>query len=89
MPSHHTNNSTQGNYAGFFWAGACFFSIIYTYYRVPEPRGRTYAELDMLFERRVSARNFAKAEVNAFEERVEGGAIGQFEEKITTTGGKV
>ena len=71
-----------GNYAGFFWAGACFFSIIYTYYRVPEPRGRTYAEMDMLFDRKVSARKFAKAEVNAFEEHVEGGAIRQFERKV-------
>lgn len=73
-----------GNYAGFFWAGACFLSIIYTYFRVPEPRGRTYAELDMLFEKNVSARAFAKAEVNAFEEQVEGGAIGQYETKFAT-----
>jgi MFS transporter, SP family, general alpha glucoside:H+ symporter len=37
-----------GNYAGFFWAGICFCSIIYTFFRVPEPRGRTFAELDLL-----------------------------------------
>lgn len=37
-----------GNYAGFFWAGICFLSIVYTYFRVPEPKGRTFAELDML-----------------------------------------
>lgn len=75
-----------GNFAGFFWAGACFLSIIYTYFRVPEPRDRTYAELDILFERKVSARKFAKAEVNAFEEHVEGGAIGQVERKLSTGG---
>lgn len=40
-----------GNYAGFFWAGICFCCIVYTYFRLPEPRGRTFAELDLLFER--------------------------------------
>ena len=71
-----------GNYAGFFWAGACLLSIIYTYFRVPEPSGRTFAELDLLFERGVSARKFKKTEVNAFEEKVEGGAIREYEEKL-------
>jgi MFS transporter, SP family, general alpha glucoside:H+ symporter len=71
-----------GNYAGFFWAGACLLSVIYTYFRVPEPSGRTFAELDILFERRVSARKFKKTNVDAFEETVEGGAIQKYEEKI-------
>jgi SP family general alpha glucoside:H+ symporter-like MFS transporter len=56
------------NYTGFFWAGLCFCSIIYTYFRIPEPRGRTFAELDMLFEKGVSARKFATTEVDVFEE---------------------
>ena len=70
------------NFAGFFWAGACFLSIIYTYFRIPEPSGRTFAELDILFERGVSARKFKKTDVDAFEERVEGGAMQQYEKKI-------
>ncbi|KAI1618228.1 MFS transporter [Exophiala viscosa] len=56
-----------GNYAGFFWAGICFFCIIYTYFRVPEPAGRTFAELDLLFERGVSARDFASTKVDVFD----------------------
>ena len=56
-----------GNYAGFFWAGSCFLSIVYTYFRLPEPRGRSFAELDLLFEKRVPARQFAKTEVDVFE----------------------
>jgi MFS transporter, SP family, general alpha glucoside:H+ symporter len=56
-----------GNYAGFFWAGICFCCIVYTYFRVPEPRGRSFAELDLLFERGVSARKFAKTRVDVFE----------------------
>ena len=71
-----------GNFAGFFWAGACFFSIIYTYLRIPEPAGRTYAELDILFERRISARKFHQTSVDAFDEKVEGEAIDQYKQKI-------
>ncbi|KAF2148979.1 sugar transporter [Myriangium duriaei CBS 260.36] len=56
-----------GNYAGFFWAGSCFLCIIYVYYRVPEPSGRTFAELDLLFENRVPARQFASTKMDVFE----------------------
>ena len=55
------------NYAGFFWGGSCFLCIIYCYFRIPEPSGRTFAEIDILFERRVSARKFATTKVNAFD----------------------
>ncbi|GAB7329626.1 hypothetical protein MBLNU13_g01373t1 [Cladosporium sp. NU13] len=61
-----------GNYAGFFWAGICFCCIIYTFFRLPEPRGRTFAELDLLFERGVSARDFAGTKVDVFTESVNG-----------------
>ncbi|KAF8179558.1 maltose permease MAL61 [Mycena galopus ATCC 62051] len=57
-----------GNYAGFFWGGICFGCIVYTYYRVPEPQGRSFAELDLLFEKGVSARNFAKTRVEVFDD---------------------
>ncbi|KAI0390445.1 sugar transporter [Xylariaceae sp. FL0594] len=59
-----------GNYAGFFWAGSCFLCLIYTYFRVPEPAGRTFAELDILFEKGVSARKFASTKVDVFAEEV-------------------
>ncbi|KAG7109743.1 General alpha-glucoside permease like protein [Verticillium longisporum] len=58
------------NKAGFFWAGLCFLCLVYTYFRVPEPRGRTFAELDVLFEHKVTARQFEKTKVNVFEEEV-------------------
>ncbi|KAJ2901955.1 Maltose permease MAL61 [Zalerion maritima] len=54
------------NFTGFFWGGICFLCIIYTYFRVPEPTGRTFAELDLLFERGISAREFAETEVDVF-----------------------
>lgn len=61
-----------GNFAGFFWAGICFCCVVYTYFRLPEPRGRTFAELDLLFERGISARKFASTEVDVFTESVNG-----------------
>jgi len=73
-----------GNYAGFFWAASCFLSILYTYFRLPEPKGRTFAELDLLFEKRVSARDFASTQVDVFEaDALEGTDVfDKYEEKI-------
>ena len=72
-----------GNYTGFFWAVICFLCIVYTYFRVPEPRGRTFAELDVLFEKKISARRFADTRVDVFEELVpESKVMGIYEEKV-------
>lgn len=43
---------------GFFWGTLCFLCAVWTYYRLPEPKGRTYEELDIMFEKRVDARDF-------------------------------
>ncbi|CRL24041.1 Sugar/inositol transporter [Penicillium camemberti] len=59
------------NYAGFFWGGVCFLCVVYTFFRVPETTGRTFAELDMLFEEKVSARKFASTQVEVYENQVE------------------
>jgi len=71
------------NYTGFFWAGICFCCIVYTYFRVPEPQGRTFAELDLLFERGVSARKFATTQVEVFDEAVEGSMMDEYERKLS------
>ncbi|KAH6885211.1 general substrate transporter [Thelonectria olida] len=60
-----------GAKSGFFWAGTCFCCAIWTYFRLPEPKGRTYAELDILFERGVSARKFKTTTVDALDLGVE------------------
>lgn len=36
----------------------CFISIIWCYFRLPEFKGRSYYELDVLFQRRIPARKF-------------------------------
>lgn len=70
------------NYTGFFWAGICFCCCVYTYFRVPEPRGRTYAELDVLFEHKVSARKFESTKVDVFGEDVGEKAMHSYHQQI-------
>ncbi|KAK7747603.1 hypothetical protein SLS62_009014 [Diatrype stigma] len=72
-----------GNYAGFFWAGLCFFCLVYTYFRVPEPSGRTFAELDLLFEKKVSARKFASTDVDVFAEHIEDDVMEKYQAQIS------
>ena len=55
-----------GPLSAFFWAGTCFCCFLWSYFRLPEPKGRTYAELDVLFENRVSARKFKSTKADAF-----------------------
>ncbi|KAL3474902.1 general substrate transporter [Aspergillus californicus] len=68
-----------GNFAGLFWGGICFLCIIYTFFRVPEPSGRSFAELDVLFERGVSARKFASTEVDVFDETLGGQVLENYQ----------
>ncbi|KAL1863974.1 hypothetical protein Daus18300_007939 [Diaporthe australafricana] len=54
-------NSDEGNWGGktgFLFGGISFLCLIWCYFRLPESRGRTYEELDILFQRRVPAREF-------------------------------
>jgi SP family general alpha glucoside:H+ symporter-like MFS transporter len=55
-----------GAKTGWFWAGICGLCLVWCYYRLPEPKGRTYGELDVLFEQRVRARDFSKTAVDQF-----------------------
>jgi SP family general alpha glucoside:H+ symporter-like MFS transporter len=55
-----------GAKTGFFWAVVGALCAVWTYYRVPEPKGRSYAEMDMLFDAHVSARKFKETSVESF-----------------------
>jgi len=50
-----------GGQIGFIFGVTAVGSLVWCYLRVPETKGRGYAELDVLFERRVSARRFGNA----------------------------
>jgi MFS transporter, SP family, general alpha glucoside:H+ symporter len=65
--------------------GICFCCIVYTYFRVPEPTGRTFAELDTLFEQGVPARKFATAKIDAFQESVESSVLDHYKQDIAAS----
>jgi SP family general alpha glucoside:H+ symporter-like MFS transporter len=53
-----------GAKTGIFWAGMCALGTAWIYFRLPEPKGRTYGELDVLFANKVSARKFSSTKVD-------------------------
>lgn len=64
-------NPTQWNWKGktaFFWGGTSILVTIWTFFRLPETMGRTYEELDILFEKKIAARKFAAYAVHPFDE---------------------
>jgi SP family general alpha glucoside:H+ symporter-like MFS transporter len=66
-------NPTAWNWkgrSGFFWAGLCFLCALWSYFRLPEPKGRTYGELDTLFEMGISARAFRRTNVSVWQSNI-------------------
>lgn len=49
----------KGNTA-FVWFVTAFLTLTWAYFRLPETKNRTYEELDIIFDRRISARQFSK-----------------------------
>ncbi|KAL2291397.1 hypothetical protein FJTKL_12803 [Diaporthe vaccinii] len=60
-----TEWNLQGQ-TGFFWGSTAFCVFIWAYFRLPEVKGRTYEELDLLFSNKVPARHFATTHVDAY-----------------------
>ncbi|KAJ5949167.1 hypothetical protein N7454_000751 [Penicillium verhagenii] len=58
-----------GAKAAFFWLGTCFLCFVWTFFRLPEPKGRSYSELDILFDQKVPARQFKHTRVDPFQGR--------------------
>lgn len=56
------------------------------YFRVPEPSGRSFAELDLLFQKGVPARKFATTEVNVFEEDIDGEFMSKYHQRTKVKG---
>lgn len=59
------NDWNWGAKGGFLWAGIAALFLVWGFFRLPESRGFTYSELDLLFEHKVSARNFNRETVEA------------------------
>ncbi|KAI0131030.1 sugar transporter [Daldinia grandis] len=61
-----------GPKAAFFWAGTNAIFTAWIFFRLPETKGRTYAELDILFENKIPARKFAGTKVETLLRGTEG-----------------
>lgn len=59
----------QGKTA-FFWVPFATAGAVWCYYRLPEFKHRTYYEINILFERKISARKFKTTVVETNEEDV-------------------
>lgn len=57
-------------YTGFVWGSTAFLTLLWAFFRLPETRSRSNEELDVLFAQKISARKFAKTDVNAFDTQV-------------------
>lgn len=65
-------NPTAGDWkgkTGFFWGGCAFAFLVWTWFRLPETKDRTFEELDVLFAEKVKARDFSKYIVDPYANR--------------------
>ncbi|MDN6268736.1 MAG: MFS transporter [Tetragenococcus koreensis] len=53
--------------SGFLWAGVCIIGSVWAFFDLPETKGRTFAELDILFEKKKPSRHFLITEVDVFD----------------------
>ena len=54
--------------SAFFFGGLSVLCLLWTFFRLPEMKGRTYEEIDILFQQRVATRKFKTHVINAYEE---------------------
>lgn len=59
------NDWNWGAKGGLFWAGLAVLFVVWGFFRLPETKGLTYSELDLLFEHKVSSRKFTRANAEA------------------------
>lgn len=60
-------NPTEADWkgkSGFLAGGLCSLCALWAYFRLPECKGRTYEELDILFSRNLKAWEFEKYEID-------------------------
>ncbi|PWN34640.1 sugar transporter [Meira miltonrushii] len=55
-----------GGKSAFIWMFTGLIVIIWTFFRLPETKNRSYSELDVLFNNKVPARKFKTTKVNQF-----------------------
>ncbi|KAK9457087.1 general substrate transporter [Dipodascopsis uninucleata] len=68
-----------GAKSGFFFGGILAIFFVWAFFRLPETKGRTFAEVDILFKNRVAARKFADMVVDLENESVHRKDDGQYQ----------
>ena len=53
-----------GGKCGYVWGGTGLFCLIMAYFYLPEMKGLSYREIDILFKRRVPARKWKQTVVD-------------------------
>ncbi|KAH8647391.1 general substrate transporter [Xylariales sp. PMI_506] len=53
-----------GAKSGFFYGGCMTIGLTWLFFRLPETKNRTFAEIDILFKNKVKARDFSKTKVD-------------------------
>jgi len=59
-----TSGANLGGKCGYVWAGTGFFCFVVAYFFLPEMKNRSYREIDILFTRKVPARQWTKTVVD-------------------------
>ena len=60
-----------GARAGLFWGGLQTLGLCWAFFRLPETKNRTFAEIDIIFKNRLGARDFSSAKVDLATQTVE------------------
>jgi SP family general alpha glucoside:H+ symporter-like MFS transporter len=55
-------------YTSFVWTGTALLTLIWAFFRLPETKGRSYEEINLLFAKGIGSRHFEGYQVDAFEE---------------------
>jgi len=60
-------NPTGGNLGGkcgFVWGATALICLVVAYFCLPEMKGRSYREIDIMFTRHIPARQWKKTDIN-------------------------
>lgn len=55
-------------YTGYFWFVFAFFTLVWAFFRLPESKGRSFSDLDVMFAAKVPTRKFRNFRVDAYDE---------------------
>lgn len=67
-------NPTAWNWkgkTGFFWFAFASVTLLWAFFRMPESKGRSYEELDIMFAARLPSRKFHSYRVDAYDETID------------------